>query len=209
MNSEKPFWETSYTKAGSPATFSSGKPSWDVVEVLENRLTKGRVLDIGCGDGRNAIYAAKLGYDVTATDISEAGISKVKRLATESGLSINSYVQDMRDFEPTDSYDVIVSHGCLHLLLRDEWLKVLHNIQTATTANGYNITLVFTNKIPPSDDMEPFMKGLFNESELFNLYKGWTIHHQSSHTIEDDHGGGIRHVHAINRIIAQKTATSL
>jgi len=173
--------------------------------VLENSISNGKVLDMGCGDGRNALYAAKLGYDVTATDISEAGISKVNRLANESGLIINAYVQDMREFEPVDSYDVVISHGCLHLLFRDEWLKVLNNIQAATTANGYNITLVFTNKVPPSDDMEPFMKGLFNEGELFEYYKDWTIHHQSSHTMQDDHGGGIRHVHAINRIIAQKT----
>ena len=78
---EKPFWETTYSEEESAKTFNNGKPSWDVVEVLENRIHKGKVLDLGCGDGRNSLYAARLGYDVTAVDISEAGISKLNSLA--------------------------------------------------------------------------------------------------------------------------------
>ena len=57
----KPFWETTYSEEDSAITFNNGNPSWDVVEVLENHIHQGRVLDLGCGDGRNALYAAKLG----------------------------------------------------------------------------------------------------------------------------------------------------
>lgn len=43
MNLERPFWETSYSEKDAPATFNKGNPSWDVIEVLENHLTKGKV----------------------------------------------------------------------------------------------------------------------------------------------------------------------
>ena len=206
MNPEKPFWETMYAGTGSPTTFKKGKPSWDVIEVLEKHITKGKVLDLGCGDGRNALYAASLGYDVTAIDISESGISKLIKLAAEKKLDIKASVQDMRNFTSKDAFDAIISHGCLHLLFRNEWIDVLNNIKAATAPDGFNIVVVFTNEIPPSPDMEPFTKGLFKEGELFDYYKDWTIHHKSSHTFEDDHDGSIHHIHAVNRIIAQKTA---
>jgi tellurite methyltransferase len=151
------------------------------------------------------MYAAGLGYDVTAVDISEAGISKLKNLAKKQNLEVNAIVRDMRDYLPSKSFDVIISHGSLHLLFRDEWVKVLDRMKMVTAPGGFNIVVVFTNKVPPSPDMEPFMKGLFKEGELFDHYSGWTVHHQSGHIFEDDHNDGIHHVHAVNRIISQKT----
>ena len=205
---EKPFWETTYSEEETAKTFNNGKPSWDVVEVLESRITRGKVLDLGCGDGRNSLYAAELGYDVTAVDISEAGISKLNSLANKQGLNMNSFVQDMRQFSSNELFDVIISHGCLHLVSRGEWINVLKNMKMITKPGGYNVVLVFTDKVPPSPDMEPFFKGLFNEGELYDQYSDWILHHRSGDIFEDDHGGGLRHVHAFNRIISQKPANN-
>ena len=203
--SEKPFWERTYSEEESAKTFNNGKPSWDVVEVLENHIHKGKVLDLGCGDGRNALYAAELGFDVTAVDISEAGISKLNTIANRQGLKVNAIIQDMREFSSRELFDVVISHGCLHLIYRDEWLNVLDNIKMMTKPEGYNVVLVFTNKVPPSSDMAPYMVGLFNEGELFEQYSGWNIYHKSDGIFEDDHGGGIQHTHAFNRVISQKS----
>ena len=205
---EKPFWESAYSRTGSPDTFNSGRPSWDVVEVLEKHLQKGKVLDLGCGDGRNALYAAGLGYDVTAVDISRAGIAKLKSLAKAQGMKVKAVVRDMRRYQPDEYFDAVISHGCLHLLRREEWVKVLNNIKAMTAPGGLNVVVVFTDKVPPSADMAPFTKGLFREEELFDHYSGWTVHHRSSRIFEDDHDGGIHHVHAVNRIISRKPATS-
>jgi tellurite methyltransferase len=204
MNFEKPFWEKTYSENTSPTTFNKGKPSLDVVEVLENFIHHSRVLDLGCGEGRNALYAAGLGYDVTAIDISEAGIAKLKHLAAEKNLTLDAWVQDMRTFQTETRFDVIISHGCLHLIHRHEWPSVITRMKAMTAPGGYNIVGVFTDKIPPSPDMAPFTQGLFREGELFDHYSDWRMLHQSSYTFKDDHGRGIQHHHAANRIIAQK-----
>ena len=204
MMIEKPFWEQTYSKKGAPVTFNDGKPSWDVIEVLERYLTKGKVLDLGCGDGRNVIYAATKGYSVTAIDISKKGISKTRNLAEAAGLKVDARVQDMRNFQSVEEFDLIISHGCLHLISRNEWPRVIENIKKATKCFGYNVIVVFTDKVPPSEDIRPFTKGLFKEGELFEIYQDWNIIHKNSHEFKDEHEGGIKHTHAVNRIIAQK-----
>ena len=204
MNQEQPFWETTYSENQGATTFNQGKPSEDVVEVLEKHINCGRVLDMGCGEGRNALYAASLGYDVTAIDISEPGISKLNQLAQKRRLNINASVQDMRNFPSKDNFDCIISKGCLHLIYRHEWMDVINNMKTVTAPGGFNIVGVFTDILPLSPDMAPFTKGLFKEGELFKIYSDWKILHQKSYTFKDDHGNGIRHHHAANNIIARK-----
>ncbi len=202
---KQPFWENTYKEEESPNTFNGGQPSLDVIEVFEKYVNSGKVLDLGCGDGRNSLYAATRGFDVTAIDISESGINKTQQIAEDSGLSIQAKVQDMRLFKSEPLFDVVISHGCLHLISREEWTDVIRNIKKSTKPGGYNIVVVFTDKIPPSEDMAPFTKGLFKEDELYEIYSDWTIIDKRSHVFDDEHDGGrIKHRHAVNRLIAYK-----
>jgi tellurite methyltransferase len=201
---QQPFWENCYRESGAPDTFGNGKPSEFLVEAIENHFSGATVLDLGCGEGRNALYAAVLGFDVTAFDISAAGIEKLKSLAGDQGLQINAFVCDMKDFEFRESYDLIISTGCLHLLERHQWQVVLPNILENTSPDGLNVIDIFTDKLPPPEDLAPFVKGLFREGELFEYYNRWEIIKQDSRVFEDQHKGGTRHTHASNRIIARK-----
>ncbi|WP_286119110.1 class I SAM-dependent methyltransferase [Thermoactinomyces sp. DSM 45891] len=67
----------------------------------EKGLTQEKLLDIGCGEGRNAVFFARNGYDVTAFDISDAGIEKTKRLADHVGVEVNVFKADLLDFRYT------------------------------------------------------------------------------------------------------------
>ena len=93
---KKPFWEESYRRPGKPDTFRGGKPSDDVVAAASMLAKGSTALDLGCGEGRNAIYLANIGFYTSAVDISKAGIDKLNNVAFEMGLNINSAICDMR-----------------------------------------------------------------------------------------------------------------
>ena len=72
-----------------------------------------RVLSLGEGEGRNAVYLAQLGYDVTAVDQSEVGNAKAQRLAEMKGVTLTTVTADLNDYviEPA-SWDVIIDFFC-------------------------------------------------------------------------------------------------
>jgi SAM-dependent methyltransferase len=70
----------------------------------------GRGLDIGAGEGRNALYLASLGLDVLAVDQSAIGMAKAARLAAERGLKLETRAVDLREFDAAPgSFDVVSS----------------------------------------------------------------------------------------------------
>lgn len=73
-----------------------------------------------------------------------------------------------------------------------------------TKAGGYNVVVAFTDAVPPPDDLKEFHVGLFREGELFDLCDDWQIVQKRSYILHDEHPGGIKHRHPINKIVAQK-----
>lgn len=69
---------------------------------------KGKALDVGCGQGRNSIALARLGFEVTAFDMSKVGIEYLRKKAESENLSIEAFVGDMYDFAAYSDYDAIV-----------------------------------------------------------------------------------------------------
>jgi SAM-dependent methyltransferase len=84
------------------------------------RLPHGRALDVACGAGRNALFLATNGYDVTAVDISVVGLDRGRRVATERGLSVDWLYADLDDPEralPAGRFDLIVWARYVHKTL--------------------------------------------------------------------------------------------
>lgn len=115
-----------------------------------------KVLDIGCGEGKDAVFLAKNGYDVIAFDISETGIQKAKNLADIHGAKVDLFKADIKDFRVETDYDIIFSSGVLHyvpLVLRQ---NLIDNLKEHTKIGGINVLNVFVGKpfIQPAPDME-------------------------------------------------------
>jgi tellurite methyltransferase len=132
------------------------------------------------------------------------GHKKLKRLTKERDLSVKIINLDMRLFPFEDSYDLIISHGRLHLIEREHWTRLIRKIQASTKRNGYNIISVFTDRLPPPADLQNFTIGLFKEGELFDYYRDWTVIYQNSRIFDDELPGSVRYRHATNKIVAQK-----
>lgn len=72
-------------------------------------LEPGRALDIACGEGRNAIWLAEQGWDVTAVDFSDVAIAKARRLAADRCTPVEFAVADVTRWWPdTEAYDLVV-----------------------------------------------------------------------------------------------------
>ena len=72
-------------------------------------LPKGKVLDIARGEGRNGVFLATQGFQVTGIDISQAGLAKARRLAEAHHVSIETRVVDLEGITlEQNTYDVIV-----------------------------------------------------------------------------------------------------
>ncbi len=89
----------------------------------------GRALDLGCGEGRNALHLAECGWEVTGIDYAEQGIEKARQLAAHRGVKVNWIVADAGEvtLEP-QSFD-LVAVIFLHTSARerDHWLREAAN----------------------------------------------------------------------------------
>ncbi|WP_205849214.1 SAM-dependent methyltransferase [Natronospirillum operosum] len=78
--------------------YAYGKEPNEFLRRTSDDILPGDVLCLGEGEGRNAVFLAQLGFDVTAVDLSEVGLAKAQRLATERGVSIHTILADLADF---------------------------------------------------------------------------------------------------------------
>ena len=93
--SDKQRWNLKYEGT----TYIYGKEPTAFLKEKLSLLEKGKALVLAMGEGRNAVYLAENGYDVTGVDISEVGIEKCERLAEERGVEVNSIVADLTDYD--------------------------------------------------------------------------------------------------------------
>ncbi|MCD4777313.1 MAG: methyltransferase domain-containing protein [Candidatus Aegiribacteria sp.] len=182
------------------------KPSSNCFRVLEiippDRPLK--LLDVGCGEGRDAVFFASRGYTVTAFDISPIGIEKARQLAGKAEVSLDVFLADINEFRLTDTYDIIFSTGVLQYIPENLRPEVLGNYRQFTNPGGINALSVFVNKpfIARAPDEEQTSHSWIS-GELLTHYHDWRIEF-TTEEIFDCMSSGVQHQHAISRVIARK-----
>jgi SAM-dependent methyltransferase len=96
-----------------------GTPPWvgparsELVRLVESGdLLPGRAIDLGCGEGDNAIFLAQHGFQVTAVDFSPAAIAKAKAKAHEAGADVDFVIDDLTRLTGVSGhFDVLVDYG--------------------------------------------------------------------------------------------------
>ena len=202
MEAKQPFWEDAYRDPAAPSVF--GAVSVEIRSLLPKLPPESTILDLGCGDGRNALFLLEHGMIVAAIDISQNAISKLQFKARAYGNRIRTAVTDARNYVPEHPFDLIIAHGILHLLPRPDWSRLIVRLKEKTKPAGFNVVAVFTDSLPPPVDLDPFMPGLFHEGELMAHYRDWNVELFQSYILEDEHSGGVCHRHPINKVVAQK-----
>jgi cyclopropane fatty-acyl-phospholipid synthase-like methyltransferase len=101
------FWNERYS--GDDLAYGEA-PNEFLSSMAERLPMSGDALDIGAGEGRNALFLASRGLNVLAVDQSDAGMQKAQRLAGERGLALRTQVADLQEFDAErNSFDVISS----------------------------------------------------------------------------------------------------
>lgn len=102
-------WDERY----SGEDYAYGTEPNDFLRAVAPRLPVGRTLCLGEGEGRNAVFLAGLGHEVTALDGSAVGLAKTRRLAESRGVAVWTLHTDLAQYtvEP-EAWDVVVSVFC-------------------------------------------------------------------------------------------------
>ncbi len=150
---------TDYDKVYKQNRHALGEPAKEFVSFFETyQKAHAWVLDVGCGQGRDALFIARLGHRVTGIDQSPSGIRDMLKDAADECLGIEADIADIRDYLPPRAYDIVVIDRTLHMLKPDERLSVLQKLLTHTNEDGAVLIADQHSNIPA-------FESIFDQSE--------------------------------------------
>ncbi len=119
----------------------------DFSKYISNKISGKKLLDVGVGNGKHAIYFTKKNFSVWGIDISESAIKFAKNYCDIMHAQVNLRVGNvMRLPYPHEFFDVVLDSGCLHHLKVSEWKCYINNIKKVLKRGGYLFVLAFSDK---------------------------------------------------------------
>ncbi|ATO18926.1 tellurite resistance methyltransferase TehB [Acinetobacter sp. LoGeW2-3] len=138
-------------------------------------LTSGHALDVGCGQGRNALYLSQMGYEVDAWDVNTQSLEQLQQIIDVENMQQIHVAQRDLNADPSisGSYDFICCTVVMMFLEAKTVPELIAQMQQATKINGYNLIVcaMDTDDIPAQLDF-PFA---FKPGQLSELYQRWKL----------------------------------
>ncbi|MDF3009071.1 MAG: tellurite resistance protein TehB [Enterobacter kobei] len=145
----------------------------DVLEAAAI-IPPGKTLDLGCGNGRNSVWLAAKGFDVTAWDKNPNSINNLQTIKAAEGLdNLHIAINDLNTLSFDGHYDFILSTVVMMFLEPQTIPGLIANMQRCTVPGGYNLIVAAMDTADfPCTVGFPFA---FKEGELRHYYDGWEI----------------------------------
>lgn len=166
-----------------------------------------KVLDVGCGEGKNAAYLAVRGATVDAIDVSEAAL----RNARQRFGHMNEIMWQQADVSlipvRPSHYDIVIAYGLLHCLAtEDEVLAVIRSLQASTNRGGLHVVCTFNDRRQELSAHPGFRPCLLPHRWFENAYSSWNVEFATDEDLHETHPhNGIAHVHSLTRMICRRT----
>lgn len=159
-------WDKQY----SANTYVYGKePAEFLAKNFDYFPARSNILDVGMGEGRNAVFLAKKGHKVTGIDISSVAVMKAQNLAKETGVRIKSVTDSIKKHEfPARSFDAII---CFYYVDRSILIKFFRWLKPG----GVLIYEAHTNDHPKLQTGELTSQDVVSSQELLSWFQGTKI----------------------------------
>ncbi|MBO1582844.1 class I SAM-dependent methyltransferase [Bacillus sp. XF8] len=133
------FWDDFYSNREKEIPFFTIKPDENLVSYFEKKLLNpGKVLELGCGPGRNAIYFAENGCLVDAVDLSQESIQWATERAKEKNVNVNFIHDNIFDLQIEEgTYDIVYDSGCFHHIAPHRRMSYINLVKKALKPGGY------------------------------------------------------------------------
>lgn len=154
------------------------------------------VIDIGAGEGRDAVFFAEQGWEVYATDVSPSGLAKAEQLAESRDVTLQTIEADANDVTLPGLVDVVYSAGAIQYIQPDNREQQFSHFKEQTSTDGIHALFAFVDHpdIPTPPDWTE-NEYFYQQGELADYYDEWEIL-QVDEVVFDDDSGSEPHQHA-------------
>lgn len=158
--------------------FSNGIDPWDlgrpqpaIVRLADAGEIVGTVLDVGCGNGENALYLSSLGHEVTAIDIAQDAIDKARKKSLARKIRVNFRLSDALALPCLGmSFDSVIDSGLFHLWSDQERVEFVGNLGAVLVPGGRYFMLCFNERETRDGPRR------VTQAEIRDTFRdGWTI----------------------------------
>lgn len=153
------------------------EPNIFLAEMQKKLSIAGNALAIAEGEGRNAVFLAEQGMNVTAWDYAESGLKKTKILAQQRSVTVNTELVDLNEaiWEKERWDEIICIFGHFPTDLRN---KTLQGVKESVKGGGYFVTEVYSiHQLPYKSGGPQNLDFLYTPEEFLQTFSDWHIVH--------------------------------
>lgn len=153
------------------------EPNVFLTEFQKKIKVPGDALTIAEGEGRNAVYLAEQGLNVTAWDYAESGLAKTNKLAEERGVVVSTELVDLNEANWSEAKwdEIVCIFGHFPTELRQ---KTLQGVKKAVKPGGFYLTEVYSHyQIPYNSGGPQNLDFLYKPEEFLKIFAEWRIVH--------------------------------
>jgi cyclopropane fatty-acyl-phospholipid synthase-like methyltransferase len=190
-------------------------PTREIADFVTSTKARGFALDIGSGDGRNALFLARSGFNVTAIDFSKVGSEKIAKYAKQQGLAnkIRIICIDARQWVyPQNTFDLIIAVTLFDHLQPPDIMPLFDKVCKSLKKDGAIFLKVHTIEDPgfnktdqPASELAPMIHHYFDHDELLRMVNDDFRVVLYEEKTEEDRTHGQPHTHGFAQVLAYKS----
>jgi len=187
-------WDESY-RQDRPPPWDIGRPQPEFERLVDAGAIAGRVIDVGCGTGENALMAAAHGLEVVGVDVSQAAVERAQAKADERGLAADFRVWDAlklkRLVEQVGVFDNAIDSGVFHTFSDEDRPRYVSGVASAVRPGGRLFLMCFSEREPEWGGPRRVTQAEIRAA--FSAERGWSVDEIRAARFATNHPGGGSH----------------